>query len=240
MTQLRPLVLLTRPAPASAAMAQWVAGLGVKSVQSPLMAIAPIPGMAVPDQVTGVLLSSANGVDAAPDVGARPCFVVGQRTADAATARGWNVAHVALDVRSLLQWLRQTRPSGLLAHFRGEHTTGNLAAELSAAGLPTLSIITYRQPLLPLTQAAHQALGGDQPVIVPLFSTRLARQFATQAQGRAPLHLIAISPAVATEVRHMPHETLTIVETPTGDAMRAAIAGRIDATPLLETGKTPK
>lgn len=221
-------------------MAVWLEGTGVTCVQSPLIAIEPIAGIAVPDQAVAVLLSSANGVSAAPDIGARVCFVIGQRTAKAAQARGWRVGHVAQDAEALVQWLLQSRPKGLLAHLHGEHTRGNIPARLSAAGLPTLSITTYRQPVLPLTDHAQMLLKGDQPVIVPLYSPRIARQFAAKANGAAPLHLITISPAVAQEVNHMSNATLAIADSPDGKAMRAAIAGRLDAFPLLETGKTSK
>lgn len=83
-------------------------------------------------------------------------------------------------------------------HLHGEHTRGDVAARLRAAGLAVEARMVYRQVELPLSDTAHALLQGEAPVILPLFSPRSARLLAGQIEPpRAPCRIVAISTATA-------------------------------------------
>ena len=81
----------------------------------------------------------------------------------------------------------------------------------------------YDQHLEPLAFEAQQLLEGDKPVIVPLFSPRIAGQFASQARHLAQAHLIAISAAAAQPLQGMRPAALHIAAAPTGREMRLGV-----------------
>jgi hypothetical protein len=59
-------------------------------------------------------------------------------------------------------------------------------------------------------------------------------QFGRALGGSAPIHVVALSPAVADALGSDRYETLTVCARPTASEMREAIMGRLDATARLE------
>ena len=236
-----PTLLLTRPAEASdrfAAQLHGILGGAMPRVlTAPLIRVdyaGRLPDMA---SVAALVFTSANGVRAYVAAGGPrglPAWAVGEATAEAARRAGLAPRTAGGDARALVETLTQARPAGRLLHVHGEHARGEVAQKLRAAGLDAEEAVLYRQILLPLTDAAAQALDGAAPVVVPLFSPRTAAQFAAQHRGRAPLLLAAMSAAVAHRVAHLPAARLLQAERPDAPAMLRAVVSLLDHAARLE------
>ena len=224
----RPVLLLTRPQAASEAqIARLPADLRdrLRIVISPIMEIVGRP-LQHPVDGAGVIFSSANAVThaAEQDVSRTiPAYVVGETTARAARAAGWDVQCVAETADDLVNMLGRWRPKGPIIHLHGTHTRGNIAARLTERGLPTRGRVIYDQVPVPLRPDALGALTGPDPVVLPVFSPRSARMVSDTLTIDAPTHAIALSPAVA-EALHLPDiHALHVCATPTREAMDAAL-----------------
>lgn len=170
-----------------------------------------------------MIFTSETGVEAAVAGGwslPRTAYCVGDRTAQAAQAAGFAARSAGGDATALVALLTGERPPGRLLHLRGAEARGDVAATLTAAGIPTDEAVVYDQKEQPLTDAARALLCGDAPVIVPLFSPRSARLFVAAGDWRAPLWIAALSPTVADEIG--------------GNAARMAVAGHPDVAHLLD------
>ena len=111
----------------------------------------------------------------------------------------------------------------------GRTRPGRCCSELKKAGLDTREAVLYRQLLLPLSDEARKHLQRGNPVIIPLFSPRTAKQFSVQFSGRAPLFVAAMSEAVAQPVAHLPLQQLRVAERPDAMSMMAVTKGLLDA-----------
>lgn len=197
-------------------------GAPVPAILSPLVALVP-EAVALEGEPAGLVLTSEAGAARAGELGlgGRPAWCVGLRTAARARALGMEVRVVAPDAEALLALLLASRPPGLL-HLRGEPARGDLAARLREAGLDARDAVAYRQVALPPTPEARVALGGAAPLLVPLFSPHAAALVAALPDRRAPLHVVALSPAVARAAATLPPASVAVAETPDGPAMVAA------------------
>lgn len=232
----RPVLLLTRPAPQAArfaAMAREWFGAGVHILLSPLMvaeALAPDLPLA---GVTGLVFTSASGVEGFARLSDRrdlPAHCVGAATARAARAAGLSVATTGPgDAAGLAEALQ-----GLAGPFlwpRGAEVASDLGAFLSRQGQSLREAVVYRQAPVPATAVATEAMAGRARVILPLFSPRSA-QLAADAwpDRRAPLQVVAISPAVARAAAALAPDRLVVAARPDAEAMLEAIAALIDAS----------
>lgn len=229
-----PVLLLTRPAAQSARFARSVEErLGpLDVVTASLIDLcfldAPIPG-----GMRGVIFTSENGVRAyarLAKAAGQVAWCVGDRTAEAARAAGFAAQSAAGDAEALAALLIAGKVKGPLLHVRGVHARGHLAERLNSADIETREAVLYDQRARPLGSEAQQVLAGATPVLAPLFSPRTARLFAQEAQAAlAPLHIVALSPAVAGALDGLPRASLDIAKRPDAEAMIAALAQRLAA-----------
>lgn len=220
------LLLLTRPEAASRrflAVCEAALGRQIPTVVSPVMTIRPVEVRLRRPPAT-LILTSENGARRAGelDLAGRPAWCVGPRTAEAARAGGLVAVEAGPDAEALLAALLAARPGGPLLHLRGEHARGGLAARLRAAGLEACESVAYRQVALEPTEAARRALDGARPLLVPLFSPRSAALFVAWAP-QAPLHVVAMSEAVAEAARPLGPASLRLARTSDGNAMVQAV-----------------
>ncbi len=222
-------LLLTRPQTASQ---RFLDGLNatVRShltpVISPLIEIVALNETVNFEDLGGFIITSANGVasavrlDAPRDI---PCYCVGAETTRAAVRAGWKATMVGRNAGELVSALSALRPQRPLLHLSGKHRRGDIASRLTAAGCPADEIAVYDQRLLPFTEQALAALDGRDPVFVPLFSPRTARQFADLYKGRAPLCIAALSRAVAEPLKHLEYKELRVCDQPDAHSMTALL-----------------
>jgi uroporphyrinogen-III synthase len=223
--QSRPVLLLTRPAEASARFAAAVQDRvpGVLVVISPLMAPEFLaPGL--PDGWDGVLFTSETGVAGLARLTERrgPAVCVGARTAQAAEAAGWQAQALGGDAEGMVAGLMAAPLQGHWLHARGVDAAGSLGARLRAAGMQVTEIIVYDQRPQPLSDAARAVLSGPDPVTVAVFSPRSARIFVAQAGVvTAPVQAVAISPAAAAALDGL--YPVRVAASPDAAAMLAAV-----------------
>ena len=238
----RATLLLTRPEPQSRAVAAALGERpGLSVLVSPLLDIVPVGTLPALPTDTGILFTSANGVRAWAELNGpihSPCFTVGDSTAEAALAEGFQPRSASGDADALLDLIRAERPDAALLHVRGRHARGDLARRLTALGIPCDELVLYDQKALSLIPEARAALDGPDPVIVPLFSPRTAQKFALALPCAAPVHIVAMSPAVADTLSGTDVAELCIADRPDREAMTAALREVLAARGMLEGGRT--
>lgn len=177
--------LITRPQPDAGAFAALCAGAGIGAIVAPLMEIS-IRSAPVPLKGAGaVAFTSANGVRAFAANCARrdfPVFAVGESTAAAAAAMGFETVSIAggdVDALAALIGDHAGRLDGVVLHPAGTRLAGDLIGALDARGVPARRLTLYEThdaEALPETAAA--ALMAEPPVDwVALFSPRSAALF---------------------------------------------------------------
>ncbi|WP_417206046.1 uroporphyrinogen-III synthase [Antarctobacter sp.] len=223
-----PVLLLTRPEPASRRFAEELRALGRQfdPVISPLFRVdvtGPLPDASA---VRGLIFTSANGVEAWQALGGRrdlPAFTVGAATARAAEAAGMRAHSADGSADDLVAMLLTHETPAPLLHLHGRHTRGDVAQRLSQAGVSCNSAVIYDQPAQPLTEQARAALLGTVPVVVPVFSPRTGKLLA-QERAQAPLLVAAMSEAVVNALRPLHKRDLKVAERPESEAMREVVS----------------
>lgn len=239
-------LLLTRPEAQGATFAKAFAarfGTGIQVVQSPIMAITPRDVPLALDGITGLVFTSANGVESfATLCNDRRFFAycVGARTADAARKLGLEVQGVAADADALVAALSAQKPGGRLLHLCGAHRRGNVAARLSKAGQPCAAQVIYDQIPQELSQSACATLAGEGVVLLPVFSPRSAALLSDAAQGAGARLALATMSAAVTQAWIGPEPLLLRqARTPDSAAMLDALGWLIDTVERLEGGQLP-
>ena len=235
--QSRPTVLLTRPKAASARFAAQIAarfGDDLPIVISPILE-PEFQRPALPQApIAGLIFTSETGVAAfcaLSPLRAAPAWCVGAHTAQAAQAAGFDARAAGGDAASLVATLLAARPDGLLLHARGRDTTGNLAQDLTRAGLTVAETIVYAQIAKPLSSDARHALSGPSAVILPVFSPRTAQLLALDIDDTqtAPLWLASLSPAVDRAAFGLRTQRRQIADRPDALAMLDCLARLLGA-----------
>ncbi len=199
-----PLLLLTRPEPASRRFAAQAAHLGLPVIVAPVLRIVAVAhDVGRLQAARGLVFTSAHAVPAAGPGRCRPAICVGPATAEAARAAGYDVTEGPGDALRMMPLLDGLDEGWL--HPHGAHV---------AKRLPVPGMVVYDQLPQPLGVAAHDALAGAGPVILPLFSPRSARLLSDRLDGaRAALWLVPISPAAADQWQR-PYARMIVADQP--------------------------
>ncbi|MBZ8118501.1 uroporphyrinogen-III synthase [Roseovarius sp. LXJ103] len=235
-------ILITRPEPGGTRFEAQVRAQfsDVRTCLSPILEIVPEPDAVPIHGVRGLIFTSQYGVEQfAAQVARRdfPVFAVGGATGVVARAAGFgDVVEAEGDAVSLVAKIIEHGVLGPLLHLRGGVAAGDVAGDLTAAGIETRVAILYRQDEAAPTPEAKALLAGTAPVIVPLFSPRSAALWFAQSKPRAPLVIIAISEAVA---RAVPEGVapMFVAHTPDAEAMLRLMPVAIAAAKRLEGAK---
>ena len=244
-----PILLVTRPEPAARRFLEAVRAAGAvpfRPVMAPVMEIRPVPAEVESGDLTGIILTSAHGAEAANRVGlprGLTAWCVGDRTADVARDAGFSPISADGDADDLIALILSQAPIGPLLHLRGAHVRGDVAGRLNAAGRISREVVVYDQVEIPLAPEAMAVLMGDVPVALPLFSPRSGTILHDAGPFRAPLHVLAISPAVATAVKGLGMQSIWVADAPTGADMVAGTVAMLAAlatvTHRLEADRKP-
>ncbi len=218
-------LLLTRPRAASQRLLDVVqAAVGqVEAIISPIMRIEAVGEPDLSGQ-PHLIVTSANGARFAGDLRGHIAWVVGKRTAQAVKQAGGKVAFTAPDSAALLQHLTDSRPATPLIWLRGRHVASDIAGPLNAQGLATREVIVYDQVAQPPDPGLLAALQGERSAILPLYSPRSATLTGAAIERLGTgLHVICISPAVASAWRQATGGESEICATPEGAGMERRI-----------------
>ncbi|MGR3506608.1 MAG: uroporphyrinogen-III synthase [Paracoccaceae bacterium] len=223
----RPVILLTRPEASSRRMAGILfarfgdrAGICI----SPLMEIRLDPRLPSLDGIKTLIFTSANGVAAyvaANGPMSLACYTVGEATAQAARDAGLRAISAGGNAEALIARILEDDVTGPMLHLRGTHARGEVAERLSALGCPVSQAIVYTQNAIPLSEEARDLLGGDGPVILPVFSPRSATLLGS-GPVRAKLYIVAMSDAVAASL-HLNVESCVIAAKPDFESVASEI-----------------
>lgn len=207
MSDTTPILLLTRPSPASERF--WADLPGdlkdrLRCVISPLIEISYAPELPDLGEYDGLVATSAQAIaalvaGAAPLPRDMPCYAVGAATAQAARDAGLRAISADGDADALVSQVADLAAGQRVLHLHGTHTRGDVTARLRARGVRAEAAVAYDQRACPLGAEAKQALFGSTPVLVALFSPRTAALFAADYTGTAPLYVACMSAAVAQE-----------------------------------------
>ena len=230
-------VLLTRPQSEGEGFAKALLerfGSRVRPVLAPLIA----PRFLSPDvpslDFTAVVFTSAQAVKAARRLQVplpKLAYCVGRKTAAEATAAGFKTRSANGDVSDLLAMILFDKCKGPILYLRGVDTVGDLEKRLTDQDIATASLHVYIQEPQVFSPEAIQLLRVPDLMIVPLFSPRTARLFRHQlpTDAQAPLHVAAMSAAVAQALDGLSLAALVTARQP--DA-----PGMLDAVETLLTG----
>lgn len=202
---------------------------------SPLMTAELLSPTIPVRKFSSLIFTSETGVAATINLAARAslprrAYCVGPRTASAAQAAGFDVTAAEGDSAALTRLILALRPDAPLLFMRGEESVGEIDRSLNLAGIETVSAIVYRQASQPLSEAAAQLLRSEGAVILPIFSPRSAELMVAEAKriaATAPLHVAALSRAVAEAAAPLQGAALQIAARPDSPAMAKAVAALI-------------
>ncbi len=237
-----PSILLTRPTAAADRFARSLRarfGSGIRIVISPVLTpkllAPPIPA----GPFAALVFTSETGVAGFRQVSADrhlPAWCVGNRTAAAARAAGFDTRSAAGDLGALAEAIRRAGVTGPLLYARGRDTAGSLSKIMKTFNITVKEMVVYEQQATPLTAEATALLADDRPVLAPLFSPRSAALFCAEppVQRRlAPLLIAALSPAVAAACTGAQAQQTVCATRPDAEAMLEAIRS------LLATAAQP-
>ena len=232
-------ILITRPREDAAATAQLIQQRGLTALVEPMMQMVFTPEELTPlDGIVGILATSANGVRAFAQATPRrdlPLWAVGDATARTAGELGFATIHSAGgDVESLaaLVMAHQAPEDGPLLHVTGSEVAGDLSGLLTQEGYTVRRIMLYHTiDAKAFTTETLAALAQDQIRAVLFYSPRTAQIFVNVlAKTEIPATLsriwaVALSPAVAQRLQHLPWAGVKVAESPTQTALLAALDG---------------
>jgi uroporphyrinogen-III synthase len=236
-------VLVTRPHPDDEATAAALRARGLEVLLAPMLRFEPVAFHDDLDANYGaVIVTSANSLRGiAPHLaGSRllklPLFAVGQRTAEAARAAGFDhVIAAEGDAAGLRDKVvasvraRELKKAGTLLYLAGADLARDLAGELGERGFNVVTHTTYRMiPVSSLPRDACDGFAANRIEAVLHYSRRSARAFLEAARA-AGVEISAlavpqccISDAVASIVRD-------------AGAPQVIVAGSPDENALFET-----
>jgi uroporphyrinogen-III synthase len=242
-------LLLTRPLESARTDAEAARALGWRGgiVIAPLMQITLRP--LAQDDLAGVqtiIATSQHAIAALVAGGAArntTLWCVGPRTLAAAQQAGFTDLRggTGADGAELLAQMLAAGITGPALHLHGDHLALDLAARLRAAGHQARGLAVYGQDAIALSGAGQACLNAAGDVVVPLYSPRSAQLFAnvwaSLAQPKARLHLIALSENVAKVVAHLPAGSRQTLTFPDGEEMLHA---QIRVQAALEAAENPR
>ncbi len=235
-------VILTRPEEQGARFAKDLQdryGRAIDVIQSPLLA----PQFLTPALGSGpwaaIIFTSATAVAAFGRLNtfsgilSQKAYCVGHRTAEAARAIGLDAISANGDSKALCATILAAREPGPLLYLRGEEALGDIAKNLRLAGIETHEVIVYSELAQTLSDEARNRLSTDHPVILPVFSPRTARILRQEllAMSRVlSVATVAISPAVAEELKPFTATWRFVADRPDAPSMLSAIGQALTVT----------
>jgi len=231
-------VLVTRPLEDAEETAVKLAALGHEAIIAPLLDIKFCDGPEVAlDKVQAVLITSANGVRAlARRTTRRDVAALAVGTQSAATARelGFSdVRHANGSAAELVDLVVAycSPEKGELLHAAGSETRGDLAGRLTAKGFKVNSDVLYDAVAArSFAQLAQDALSQNAVDAALFFSPRSARIYSDLVarssfeSACSKILALAMSPAVADELRSLPFREVRTASRPNEDALLALLA----------------
>ena len=229
---MKPLVLVTRPEGAGAALAAGIEARGYDILTMPVLKIAPISGpLPVFADYDALVFTSANGVRAFATQSSErdlPAYAVGVATATAANDAGFRDIRLGgLDATGLAAKLRSdfAVPVSVL-HLSGRHIAQDLALLLAGSPVTVERLAVYETvPQESLATDLVDRLYACTIAYVTLLSARTAKGFGTLMAGSGLTHKVetatalCLSAAIAEAASGLPWKSIATAPYPTVEAL---------------------
>src|ERR1700735_3416944 len=233
-------VLVTRPHPDDETTAAALRARGIEVLRAPMVRFEPVAFHDDLDANYGaVIVTSANALRGIEPhlAGSRllklPLFAVGERTADAARAAGFDrVISADGDAAGLRDSVlasaraKELKKASTLLYLAGADLARDLAGELGERGFNVVNNTTYRMiPVSSLPREVCDAFAANRIEAVLHYSRRSARAFleATRAAGveisALAVPQCCISDAVASVVREAGAPQVMVAQSPDENAL---------------------
>lgn len=205
---------------------------------NPLLSIrvaGPLPDL---DEISGLIFTSANALDAYKALGGpvlqRPVIAVGEATAKVARGYGFTVDVAGGTADHLVGYILDHGYRGPLMHLRGEVAIGDVARRLSEAGVETRETVIYQQDLEGFAPETREALSQDRSIVAPVFSPRTAQQLGRESEGLNGIRVAAISRSVAEALPSAMRSQTQVANRPNRDGMVDLVVEMIAQSAMLE------
>ncbi|QND51096.1 uroporphyrinogen-III synthase [Phyllobacterium sp. 628] len=226
-------VLVTRPLPAATRTADRLRGHGFIPLVLPLTEIVPLNPVAPETAFTAVAATSANALRHAPkDLLAPflglPCFTVGDATADAARACGFDTVTTGDgDGTALGDTIVEELCAGAsLLYLTGRVRSPGFERALGQAGFAVSPLMIYDTISVSYTTDHLMKLLGSRPVDVCLLYSRLSAEvFSTLLKSADLTHhfdkteFLCLSPRIAESLSRSKNPVIHIAARPDEDAL---------------------
>ncbi len=237
-------VLVTRPQPDDEATAAGLRARGFEVLRAPMLRFEPVAFHDDEDAAYGaVIVTSANalrGIEPHLKDGrllALPLFAVGERTASAARAAGFqNVIPADGDASALRDLVlasvkaKTLKKAATLLYLAGADLARDLAGELGERGFTVVTHTTYRMsPVASLPREVCDAFAASRIEAVLHYSRRSARAFLDAARAAGveisalAIPQCCISSAVASVVRDAGASQVMVAASPDENALFGAL-----------------
>lgn len=238
----KPVILVTRPEESGRRFSQQIKhqlGDDVDVLVSPVLEIETYSTLPDLTKSKTLIFTSVHAVRGFTKLTKRrefACYVVGSSTAKVAKDAGFDAIDGGGQATALVEKIKMDAPPTPYLYLRGEHVSSDVAGSLNAEGMQTEQATLYSQVTVPLSEKAMKLLRKKRPVLLPLFSARSAQLFFEQGIGRAPLHVVAMSEAVAEKVPRAKVKSIRIASKPDIEAMLSGLQALWSAANQLEGG----
>jgi uroporphyrinogen-III synthase len=231
-----PVFLVTRPQPDADDTAARLSALGIEATAVPLLERHAL-ATSLPESAgfSALALTSTNALRVleetgrlAPYLGLK-VFAVGERTAAAARAAGFETAVAAGGtLAQLVEVIAGAGLAGPVFYPAARHTSGDLARALAPAGVMVVTVRVYdMQPATTLPGTVREGLAEGRYAGALLYSRRTAETFVrlvgplVEVTARPALAMLCLSEQVATPLIAAHFVRVGLADHPSEEAMMA-------------------
>jgi uroporphyrinogen-III synthase len=234
--------VITRTEPGAHATAEAVRALGLVPAIMPAAVVEPTPVTLDLDGVQALLMTSAaaaRAIHITDTLKALPLYAVGDATAEAALAAGFETVISAGGDGATLAVLAADRMSprkGALLHLRGREVAGDVTGMLRACGFEARHREVYATHDHPDFKAQIQDKlsqdGGFILIHSPAGARRLAAAVSDRARDFGRWTLLGLSTACVKPLEHLGFRSVLVAETPDEDALMDALRDEVEKQSL--------
>lgn len=229
--------VITRTEPGAHATAEAVRGLGLNPLIMPAARVEITPATLDLEGVQALLMTSAaaaRAIQITETLKALPLYAVGDATAEAALAAGFETVISAGGDGATLAVLAADRMSprqGALLHLRGREVAGDVTGMLRACGFEARHVEVYATHDHPDFKAQIQdRLRHDAGYILihsPAGARRLAAAVSDREGELGRWTLLGLSAACIKSLEHLGFRSVLVAESPDEDALIDALRDEV-------------
>lgn len=234
--------VITRTEPGAHATAEAVRDLGLTPLIMPAARVEITPATLELEGVQALLMTSAaaaRAIQVTETLKALPLYAVGDATAEAAIAAGFETVISAGGDGATLAVLAADRMSprqGALLHLRGREVAGDVTGMLRACGFEARHVEVYATHDHPDFKANIAGLLAKDSGFILIHSPAGARRLASAVSelgvGLAAWRIVGLSAACIKPLEALGFKSTRVAETPDEDALMDALRDEVEKQSL--------